>query len=131
MKTWNTTLTAAEAVSMGMCAGSCLVATKDTCDCVCAGAHHGVLASAAIAEVTHTVRVGARTVRRHKPAVRSNVPARRGTDAGELLLDMRADGRTIGEIAAAMVDAEIKSVTPGMVRKRLREYEESGAGGAA
>jgi len=70
MKTWNADLTAADAVLIGACAGSCLVATKTTCDCVCGGTYHGALASAVIGEVLHTVHSvdasSVRTVRRDK-----------------------------------------------------------------
>lgn len=72
MKTWNTNLTASDAVLIGACAGSCLVATKTTCDCVCGGVYHGALASAVIGEVMHTVHSAntssVRTVRRHQAA---------------------------------------------------------------
>lgn len=123
MKTWITTLTAAEAVAIGACDGRCLVASKGACDCVCGGAYHGALAGSAIGEVTHTVRSPATSnVRRHK-APSTPRPARTlaGVETAARMLDLRAGGATVRKIA------EQVGVGESTVRKRLREYTQTGS----
>lgn len=117
MKTWTTTLTAAEAIAVGACDGRCLAASKSACDCVCGGAYHGVLAGSAIGEVTHTVRAAntsaPRTVRRHHTVT--------GVAAATRMLDMRSAGRTYREIADDL------GVSPSTVRKRIDEFVTAGS----
>lgn len=130
MKTWTTTLTAAEAIAIGACDGRCMVASKDTCDCVCGGTYHGVLAGSAIGEVTHTVRPAkgpstrsapsrTRTVRRHKPEGDLEEWATAAV-AAEFMIDLRTKGRTYREIA------EEVGVSRSTVGKRMREFTVGG-----
>lgn len=123
MKTWTTTLTAAEAVAIGACDGRCLVASKGACDCVCGGAYHGTLAGSAIGEVTHTVSPPVTAnVRRHKVSS-SPRPARTLTsaEAADRMLDLRIEGTTYRDIAEEI------GVSPSTVAKRMREFTATGS----
>lgn len=118
MNTWTTPFTAAEAVSIGACAGPCLVASRNTCDCVCAGAYHGVLAGAVIGTATHSVTAA------HRGAIR-NASQRSNTltkaDLADRLITLRVEGKTYREIST------VTGVSTGIVRRRLREFTEQAA----